>query len=81
MENEITKTRNERIQDLSIQVGMLFSELYYASDSYNFQYDYALESYKYLRRLLPREDDCPNSRHIGATEAHRATQGELFSFI
>ena len=66
-----------KIQGLSIQVGELFSELYLqhgmhpSADSLE-----ALEAYKSLRRLLPREYDwASDSRHVGATAAHKATQG------
>jgi len=38
----------------------------------------ALEAYKSLRRLLPSEMDYRGDyRHIGATAAHKATQGVL----
>jgi hypothetical protein len=66
-----------KIQGLSIQIGELFSHLYLQNgmkpneDSLE-----ALEAYKSLRRLLPREYDwVPDSRHVGATAAHKATQG------
>ena len=66
-----------KIQGLSIQVGELFSHLYLqngmnpSTDSLE-----ALEAYKSLRRLLPREYDFEaDSRHVGATAAHKATQG------
>ena len=65
-----------KIQGLSVQVGELFADLYKkhgedSTESFN-----ALESYKNLRRLLPRENLYKGStRHIGATAAHKATQG------
>ena len=66
-----------KIQGLSIQVGELFSHLYLqhgmhpSADSLE-----ALEAYKSLRRLLPREYDwVADSRHVGATAAHKSTQG------
>ena len=70
-----------KIQGLSVQVGELFADLYKnptdgvggSSDSLE-----ALEAYKSLRRLLPRENDWENdARHIGATAAHKATQGMI----
>jgi len=66
-----------KIQGLSVQVGELFADLYkkHGEDS-NLSVN-ALESYKSLRRLLPRENGERDfgSRHIGATAAHQATQG------
>ena len=66
-----------KIQGLSIQVGELFSHLY-LQNGMNSSADSleALEAYKSLRRLLPREYDwVADSRHVGATAAHKATQG------
>jgi hypothetical protein len=69
-------TLEAKIQGLSIQVGELFADLYKGPadgpDSME-----ALEAYKSLRRLLPREHDWmgSDSRHVGATAAHKATQG------
>ena len=70
-------TQQAKIQGLSVQVGELFANLYNkpggmdSTESLN-----ALEAYKSLRRLLPRETSWDNSgRHIGATAAHKATQG------
>ena len=67
-------TTNAKIQGLSIQAGELFADLYKrgrnATDTLE-----ALEAYKSLRRLLPREHEWDeNSRHVGATAAHKATQ-------
>ena len=67
-------TTHAKIQGLSIQAGELFADLYKrgrdATDTLE-----ALEAYKSLRRLLPREHDWDEtSRHIGATAAHKATQ-------
>lgn len=69
--------RNAKIQGLSVQVGELFADMYrdrsldISGDSME-----ALEAYKSLRRLLPRETDwMGDSRHVGATAAHKATQG------
>jgi len=69
-------TLNAKIQGLSVQVGELFADLYKDPNADSME---ALEAYKSLRRLLPRE--WPNhgtlSRHIGATAAHNSTQGVM----
>ena len=68
-------TRNAKIQGLSVQVGELFADLY-RDTSVQTESLEALEAYKSLRRLLPREyDSLMASRHVGATAAHKATQG------
>ena len=65
-----------KIQGLSVQVGELFSDLYKKHGEDSTQSLEALESYKSLRRLLPRENKHDGeSRHIRATAAHKATQG------
>ncbi len=77
MKNDFAyNSRNAKIQGLSVQVGELFADMYRdvstSADSLE-----ALEAYKSLRRLLPREWDYnPDSRHVGATAAHKATQGQ-----
>jgi len=63
-------TTEAKIQGLSIQVGELFADLWKSGS--NESHD-ALEAYKSLRRLLPVESF--SDRHIGATAAHKATQG------
>ena len=68
-------TVEAKIQGLSIQVGELFADLYKDTDASASDVDNALEAYKSLRRLLPREYGFSDSRHIGATAAHKATQG------
>ena len=68
-------TVEAKIQGLSIQVGELFADLYKDTDASASDVDNALEAYKSLRRLLPREYGLSDSRHIGATAAHKATQG------
>jgi hypothetical protein len=70
-------TRNAKIQGLSVQVGELFAEMYRdRSQDINGNSLEALEAYKSLRRLLPRESDwMSDARHVGATAAHKATQG------
>ena len=69
-----TNTTNAKIQGLSIQVGELFADLYRDGTKQDEALD-ALESYKSLRRCLPREDAHMSSRHLGASAAHNATQG------
>ena len=63
-------TTEAKIQGLSVQVGELFADLW---KSGSYESDHALEAYKSLRRLLPTESF--SDRHIGATAAHKATQG------
>ena len=67
-------TTHAKIQGLSIQVGELFADLYRDTSAQKETME-ALEAYKSLRRLLPREWDFHDSRHVGATAAHKATQG------
>ena len=68
--------RQAKIQGLSVQVGELFADIYGDNGAKNTDTLEALEAYKSLRRLLPRESDFePKSRHIGASAAHKATQG------
>ena len=70
-----TNKKNAKIQGLSIQAGELFAELYNDGGADATATLEALEAYKSLRRLLPRESEYDNeSRHIGATAAHKATQ-------
>ena len=67
-------TREALIQGLSVQAGKLFADLY--ANGSALEADTALEAYKNLRRLLPTEQRWDGSeRHIGATAAHKATQG------
>jgi len=78
MKNDFAyNTRNAKIQGLSVQVGELFADMYRdRSLDITGNALEALEAYKSLRRLLPRESDWEsNSRHVGATAAHKATQG------
>ena len=63
-------TTEAKIQGLSVQVGELFADLWKQG---SYESDHALEAYKSLRRLLPTESF--SDRHIGATAAHKATQG------
>ena len=65
-----------KIQGLSIQLGELFADLWRDRDASVSQIDNALEAYKSLRRMLPREYDS-FGRHIGAEAAHNSTQGDL----
>ena len=69
-------TQEAKIQGLSVQVGELFANLYKKHGEDSEDSLQALEAYKSLRRLLPRENKWDGeSRHIGATAAHKATQG------
>lgn len=61
-----------KIQGLSVQVGELFADLYRDKSAPVTMVDDALEAYKSLRRLLPRE--CEGGRHVGRRAAHSATQ-------
>ena len=76
MKNDFAyNTLNAKIQGLSVQVGELFADLYKDPNADSME---ALEAYKSLRRLLPREYEWTDgSRHIGATAAHKATQGVM----
>ena len=65
-------TRNDLIQGMSIQAGKLFADLY--TNGSSMEAETALEAYKNLRRLLPSEQ-YGEGRHIGATAAHKSTQG------
>jgi hypothetical protein len=76
MKNFNTNALEAKIQGLSIQAGELFADLYRDQRHDSAAVDNALEAYKSLRRLLPREGGM-DSRHIGATAAHAATQGDL----
>ena len=69
-------TRQALIQGLSIQAGKLFADLYKSGTADQSQD--ALEAYKSLRRLLPREESYwGDTRHIGHNAAHKATQGMI----
>ena len=70
LSNFDTNKTEAKIQGLSVQVGELFADLW---KSGSYESDHALEAYKSLRRLLPTE--AYSDRHIGATAAHKATQG------
>ena len=65
-----------KIQGLSVQAGELLAQ-YWNEDCNSEKFEFALEAYKNLRRLLPLEDEtpCMTQRHIGATAAHAASQG------
>jgi len=70
LSNFDTNKTEAKIQGLSVQVGELFADLWKQG---SYESDHALEAYKSLRRLLPTEDF--SDRHVGATAAHKATQG------
>ena len=71
LSNFDTNKTEAKIQGLSVQVGELFADLYKNGSAD--ESETALEAYKSLRRLLPTE--FASDRHIGATAAHKATQG------
>jgi len=77
MTNDFSFNKTQaKIHGLSVQVGELFAELYKdPTDGVGGPADSleALEAYKSLRRLLPMESY--GDRHVGATAAHKATQG------
>ena len=77
MSNDFSFNKTQaKIHGLSIQVGELFADLYKAGSAEADAADHALEAYKSLRRSLPREYEWDrDSRHVGATAAHKATQG------
>lgn len=62
-----------KIQGLSVQAGELFADIYHNPEATSADVDNALEAYKSLRRLLPREH--PGGRHVGRKAAYAATQG------
>ena len=69
-------TKNAKIQGLSVQVGELFANLYQKHGEDSTETQNALEAYKSLRRLLPRQLNLyGQNRHIGSVAAHNATQG------
>ena len=77
MSNDFAFNKTQaKIHGLSIQVGELFADLYKDGSANADAADHALEAYKSLRRSLPREYEWDrDSRHVGATAAHKATQG------
>jgi len=69
-------THQAKIQGLSVQVGDMFADIYKDEGPSSSRSMDALEAYKSLRRLLPRQSDWDNqSAHVGSTAAHKATQG------
>ena len=76
MKNTTNMTDHEsRIHALSLAAGALFAEMYADPTSSIGTVDALLESYKSLRRALPR--DLSTGRHIGSPEAYKATQGKM----
>jgi len=75
MTNEFSFNKTQaKIHGLSIQVGELFADLYRSGSLNADETEHALEAYKSLRRALPLEASY-SVRHVGATAAHKATQG------
>ena len=72
-----------QLQGISVQLGDIFARVYRDS-SKDVQIDGSptylslqiLEAYKEVRRCLPREGNFKGARHLGASAAHSATQGE-----
>jgi len=72
-----------QLQGISVQLGDIFARVYRDS-SKDVQIDGSptylslqiLEAYKEVRRCLPREGNYKGARHLGASAAHSATQGE-----
>ena len=75
MSNDFSFNKTQaKIHGLSIQVGELFADLYRSGSASSDETEHALEAYKSLRRALPLEASY-SERHVGATAAHKATQG------
>jgi hypothetical protein len=72
-----------QLQGISVQLGDIFARVYRDSNK-DVQIDGSptylslqiLEAYKEVRRCLPREGNYKGARHLGASAAHSATQGE-----
>ena len=72
-----------QLQGISVQLGDIFARVYRDS-SKDVQIDGSptylslqiLEAYKEVRRCLPREGNYKGARHLGASAAHSATQGD-----
>ncbi len=72
-----------QLQGISVQLGDIFARVYrdtkkdvQLDGGHNYLSLQILEAYKEVRRCLPREGSTPLSRHVGASAAHSATQGE-----
>ena len=72
-----------QLQGISVQLGDLFARVYRDSNKdvqidggYTYLSLQILEAYKEVRRCLPREGNFKGARHLGASAAHSATQGE-----
>jgi len=72
-----------QLQGISVQLGDIFARVYRDSKqdvqlegSYTYLSLQILEAYKEVRRCLPREGTATDARHMGASAAHSATQGE-----
>lgn len=73
-----------QLQGISVQLGDIFARVYrdtkkdvqLGDGSYTYLSEQILEAYKEVRRCLPREGNFKGARHLGASAAHSATQGE-----
>ena len=72
-----------QLQGISVQLGDIFARVYRDSKqdvqldgSYTYLSLQILEAYKEVRRCLPREGKATDARHMGASAAHSATQGD-----
>ena len=65
-----------QLQGISVELGDIFARIYRDRNASASDVDDVLDAYKAVRRCLPREGGM-DSRHIGATAAHAATQGAL----
>ena len=70
-----------QLQGISVELGDIFARIYRDRNASASDVDDVLDAYKAVRRCLPREGEFKDSRHIGATAAHSATQGDLISRV
>jgi hypothetical protein len=83
MKDFSTDATMAQLQGISVQLGDIFARVYRDSNK-DVQLDGSptylslqiLEAYKEVRRCLPREGNYKGARHLGASAAHSATQGE-----
>ena len=82
MKNFSNDATMAQLQGISVQLGDIFARVYrdnkkdvQLDGSYTYLSLQILEAYKEVRRCLPREGG-KDSRHLGASAAHSATQGD-----
>lgn len=74
---KLTDVMEDKIHGLSIQLGELYAQLYRDPKVDAETVDYALESYKNARRMLPTVlNSVGETRHVGHYVAHRSTNGD-----